>query len=265
MRVVSMVVPWPTGGVPHLLPEILAAGAVVGMIYGIFGVGSAFATPVLAVLGVPGLAAVVAPLPALLPGSAVGAWQYSRQDRVDWVVARWALLGGAPAAVLGALASQWVGGGPLIVASGVMLVLVGLRILRPVSVDGAARAAGRREKAPLVIGLAAVVGFTAGLLANGGGFLLVPLFLVLLGFELSEATGTSLVVAAALTVPTLVTHLFLGDIVWPVTLGFAAGFIPGAAAGARVARGLPQERLRPAFGVLLVAFAVWFLGRNLLG
>ncbi len=42
-----------------------------------------FATPVLAVLGVPGLAAVVAPLPALLPGSAVGAWRYSRQDRVD--------------------------------------------------------------------------------------------------------------------------------------------------------------------------------------
>lgn len=260
-----MVDPWPTAGVTPLLFEILAAGAVVGVLYGMFGVGSAFATPVLVVLGVPGLAAVVAPLPALLPGSALGAWQYSRQERVDWVVARWALLGGAPAAVLGALASRWVGGGPLVIASGVVLVIVGLRILRPVSEAGAARAAGRRDNAPLVVGLAAAVGFSAGLLANGGGFLLVPLFLVLLGFELSEATGTSLVVAAALTVPTLVTHLFVGDIVWPVTLGFAVGFIPGAAVGARLVRGLPQERLRPAFGVLLVAFAVWFLSRSLLG
>lgn len=248
-----------------LLPEILVAGLAVGVLYGMFGVGSAFATPVLSVIGVPGLAAVTAPLAALLPGSAIGAWQYSREERVDWTVARWALLGGAPAAVLGSLASRWVGGGPLIVASGVILVVVGLRILRPVSAASAARAAERRHNAPLVITMAALVGFAAGLLANGGGFLLVPLFLVLLGFEMTEATGTSLVVAAVLTVPTLVTHMVVGDIVWSVTAAFAVGFIPGAALGPRVVRGLPVERLRTAFGVLLVAFAVWFLARHLLG
>lgn len=257
--------PWLTGWVLDLLPEILAAGAAVGVLYGMFGVGSAFATPVLSVIGVPGLAAVTAPLAALLPGSAIGAWQYSRQERVDWVVARWALLGGAPAAILGSLASRGVGAGPLVVASGVVLVLVGVRILRPVSPAAAARAAARRGNAPLVIGLAAVVGFAAGLLANGGGFLLVPLFLVLLGFEMTEATGTSLVVAAVLTVPTLVTHVLVGDIVWSVTGVFALGFIPGAALGPRLVRGLAVERLRTAFGVLLVAFAVWFLGRHLLG
>ncbi len=257
---------WLTGNMfVHQTLEIVAVGAVVGVLYGMFGVGSAFATPVLAMIGVPGLAAVVAPLPALLPGSALGAWQYSRQERVDWRLARRALLGAAPAAVLGAVASQWVGGGPLIVASGVMLVLVGLRILRTPSPGAALRAAARRENAVLVVGLAAAVGFTAGLLANGGGFLLVPLFLVLLGLEMPEATGTSLVVAAALTVPTLATHLVVGDIVWPITLGFAAGFIPGAAVGARTVRGLPLERLRTGFGVLLVVFAVWFLARQLLG
>ncbi len=248
-----------------LLPEILVAGLAVGVLYGMFGVGSAFATPVLAVIGVPGLAAVTAPLAAMLPGSAIGALQYSRDERVDWTVARWALLGGAPAAVFGSLASRWVGGGPLIVASGVILVVVGLRILRPVSPASAARAAERRDNAPLVVGLAVLVGFTAGLLANGGGFLLVPLFLVLLGFEMTEATGTSLVVAAVLTVPTLITHIVVGDIVWSVAGAFAIGFIPGAALGPRVVRGLPVDRLRTAFGVLLVAFAVWFLARHLLG
>src|SRR5690349_2587803 len=93
---------WPTGWVTHQALEIVAVGALVGVLYGMFGVGSAFATPMLAVIGIPSFVAVVAPLPALLPGSAVGAWQYSRRERVDWRVARLALLGGAPAAVAGA-------------------------------------------------------------------------------------------------------------------------------------------------------------------
>ena len=68
---------------------ILVAGSVIGLLYGTFGVGSAFATPMLAMLGVPGMAAVVGPLPALLPGSAAGAWSYSRAGQ--------GRLGGRPA------------------------------------------------------------------------------------------------------------------------------------------------------------------------
>jgi uncharacterized membrane protein YfcA len=45
------------------------AGIVVGVLYGLFGVGSAFATPALALVGVPPLTAVVAPLPAFVPSS----------------------------------------------------------------------------------------------------------------------------------------------------------------------------------------------------
>ena len=57
-------------------PTITAVGVAIGVLYGLFGVGSAFATPVLAAIGVPGLAAVVCPLPALLPSSAAGAVTY---------------------------------------------------------------------------------------------------------------------------------------------------------------------------------------------
>jgi uncharacterized membrane protein YuzA (DUF378 family) len=45
-------------------PEAIAAvGIAIGLLYGLFGVGSAFATPLLAAIGVPGLAAVVSPSP----------------------------------------------------------------------------------------------------------------------------------------------------------------------------------------------------------
>jgi uncharacterized membrane protein YfcA len=248
-------------------PTLTAVGIAVGVLYGLFGVGSAFATPVLAALGVPGLAAVVAPLPALLPSSAAGAVTYARGGFIDRTFAGRAMVGAVPAAVLGASASQWVNGELLIVASGAVLLLVGVRVLRPAPVTshGLEVTAARRANATLVIGVAAAVGLLAGLLANGGGFLLVPTFIVLFGLDTPEAAGTSLAVSAAVTVPTLVTHALLGDIAWAVTLPFALGIVPGTIAGARLAARLPTGRLRKAFGVLVVAFATWFLATALLG
>jgi uncharacterized membrane protein YfcA len=247
-------------------PTITAAGVAIGVLYGLFGVGSAFATPVLAALGVPGLAAVVCPLPALLPSSAAGAYTYARNGLVDRSFARWAVLGAVPAAIVGAACSHLLGGEVLVVASGIVLFLVGLRVLRPGPVDPTAvlRTAARRTRPGLVIGVAAAVGLLAGLLANGGGFLLVPTLIVFFGLETPEASGTSLAVSAAVTVPTLVTHAVIGDIVWAVTLPFSLGIVPGTIVGARLAGQLPAGRLRTAFGVLVVAFATWFLANALL-
>ena len=164
----------------------MAAGAVVGVLYGLFGVGSAFATPLLAVLGVPPLAAVASPLPALLPGSAGGGWAYARTGMVDARLARRTLAGAAPACILGSLSSRWVGGPWLLALSGAVLLLVGLRVLVP-KVRGVVRT-GRRchrsarpswsDRRLVIVAIGAGIGFVAGLLANGGGFLLVPTFLL---------------------------------------------------------------------------------------
>lgn len=243
---------------------LVLAGLAVGSLYGLFGVGSAFATPVLSVLGFPGMVAVVGPLPGLLPGSAAGAWSYSRGGKVDWAVARRTLAGAFPAAVLGAAASHQVGGAVLLTLSGVVLLIVGVRVLRPSSPVPSPRAVARRDSVVFLVSSAVLIGFSSGLLANGGGFLLVPLFLLALGLDMNEAAGTSMVVAAALTVPTLATHMVLGDIDWVVATAFGAGLVPGSAIGGRVAQLLPTERLRRAFGLLLVGFAVWFLARQVL-
>ena len=220
-------------------PTITVVGIAIGVLYGLFGVGSAFATPVLAAIGVPGMAAVVGPLPALLPSSAAGAMTYARNGLVDRTFARWALLGAVPAAVLGAAASHLVAGEALVLASGVVLLLVGLRVLRPAPHDPTAdaRAAARRADPRLVVGVAAAVGLFAGLLANGGGFLLVPTLIVFFGLETPEASGTSLTVSAAITLPTLITHALVGDIVWAVALPFTLGVVPGTVVGARLAGG----------------------------
>ena len=114
-----------------------------------------------------------------------------------------------------------------------------------------------------MVGISTLVGFATGLLANSGGFLLVPFFVIVLGLGMRRAAGTSLVTAAALSVPTLVIHWSLGHIDWTVTGFFALGLVPAAAISGRVAQHLPSRPLQRAFGVVLVVFALWFLLRQL--
>jgi uncharacterized protein len=243
---------------------VTAVGAVIGVLFGLFGVGgSSFATPALGLLGVPGLIAVAAPLPATIPAAIAGAAAYVRRKQLDRDVARWSIMGGVPATVIGALLSGSVGGQALLVASGVVLAVVGARILLPITSQS--RLAGRaRRRAGVVVPAAAGIGFFTGLLANGGGFLLVPLFVLVLGLTMPESAGTSLVVIAVLSIPTLVTHWALGHIDWVVAGAFAAGAIPGAVAGSRLVSHLPADRLRKGFGMLLIGFAAYFVAHQTL-
>lgn len=239
------------------------AGLGVGLLFGLFGVGgSAFATPALALLGVPGVIAVASPLPATIPASIAGAVAYVRKGNLDWTTARRSLAGALPATVAGALLSRVVSGKILLVLSGLVLGFLGFRILRARTL-AADTCAARRSRPGLTIAAAAGVGFTTGLLANGGGFLLVPLFVLVLGLSMQTAAGTSLVVVAVLSVPTLLTHWALGHIDWAVAIAFAAGSIPGALVGSRFAQRIGGDTLRKAFGALLVVFSVYFLARQL--
>ncbi len=254
-------------------PLIVAAGALVGLLYGIFGVGSAFATPALALMGVPGMAAVVGPLPALLPGSAAGAWSYHRSGRVDRPLAVRVIASALPAAVVGAFVSQWLGGTVLVLASAGIAFVVGVRIvvethrtantLRTPDAERDLAAANvhlARRTAPLFVPtMAVLVGFASGLLANAGGFLLVPLFLLMLGLDRDVAAGTSLVVATVLTIPILATHILVGELAWLVAIPFAIGLVPATYLGGRLAPRLPTHRLQGAFGVLMVGLAAYLV------
>ena len=239
---------------------LLLAGLGIGIVFGLFGAGgSAFATPILALVGVPGVAAVASPLPAMLPAALIGARRALRAGALDSRMAGLAIAGGMPGAILGALASSLVGGRGLLLLSGVMLLALGARVLMPDPVDHATRCAARRNRTSIVLSASFVVGVLTGLLANGGGFLLVPLFVVVFGLSSRHAAGTSMLAVGALTVPTLITHSALGHVDWRVALFFAVGMLPGSLAGAQLGQRVSGEHVRRAFGVVLLLFAGWFL------
>jgi uncharacterized membrane protein YfcA len=155
---------------------VIVIGAGVGVAFGGFGAGgSAFATPLLALAGVPGMAAVASPLPATIPAAVAGAWTYVRDGHVDRNTARDAVVGGVPGTVVGALVAPGVGGPALLVLSALLLVVLGARLLAPARARSAVAAPGLRLQGTGMVVAGAGVGFLTGLLANGGGFLLDPL------------------------------------------------------------------------------------------
>ena len=233
---------------------------------GLFGVGgSSVATPVLSLLGASGFAAVASPLPATIPAAAVGAYAYLRSGEARPKAAAWSVLGGVPGTIVGALLSRLAGGPVLLVVSGVTLVIVGVRVLGPI--EAATREAGtrRRQNRALLVAATAAVGVFTGLLANGGGFLLVPLYLLVFGLRMRQAAGTSLVVVAALAVPTLAMHWALGHVDWALAWYFGAGMLPGSAVGSRLAQRVQGSKLRRSFGVFLVVFGLAFTAYRLVG
>ena len=241
-------------------PVFVVAGAAIGTLTGLFGVGgSSIATPLLAVLGVPGLLAVASPLPATIPAALGAAGPYVRGGEARPRAAAWTLVGALPAAVIGALLSELVGGPILLIASGLVLIVVGQRVLRPI--EQSTRSAGtvRRKNRLLLVAASAGVGLFTGLLANGGGFLLVPMYLLVFGLRMREAAGTSLLVIAALAVPTLATHWALGHIDWAVAGAFALGAIPTSIASGRLAQRVTGTRLRHAFGWFLIGSGIAFV------
>ncbi len=91
------------------------------------------------------------------------------------------------------------------------------------------------------------VGVGAGVLTGffgvGGGFLIVPSLVLLLGVPLTLAVGTSLLVIALTSAAALAAHLASGTIDWAVALIFTAGAIAGALAGRRVGAHVQPRRL----------------------
>lgn len=105
------------------------------------------------------------------------------------------------------------------------------------------------------IGLAA--GVASGYVGVGGGFIMVPLMLSLVGIPMRQASGTSLIAVMILAVPGVIEQALLGNISYTAGIALAVGSIPGAVVGARLVRVIPERALRFVFGgFLLVAAAL---------
>ncbi|HEY4709712.1 MAG TPA: sulfite exporter TauE/SafE family protein [Candidatus Acidoferrales bacterium] len=109
-----------------------------------------------------------------------------------------------------------------------------------------------------IFATACVVGICSGLFGVGGGVLLVPLLVLLLGFNQHTAQGTSLI---ALVPPTgllaFLAYYRAHQVDVKVGLLIIPGVILGGVAGGKLAGRMSPWRMRIVFAILLFSLGAW--------
>ncbi len=238
------------------------ASALIGISLGVIGGGGSILTvPVLVYLF--GLSATTSTSYSLfIVGltALVGSFSYFRRSEVDLRVA---VSFGAPSIlavyltrslVMPRLPDQ-IGGLKrdtlLLILFAILMILASAGMIRPQKVAPQESVAGSPGWIVLAEGLG--VGFLTGLLGAGGGFLIIPVLVLLARLPMKTAIGTSLVIIAFKSLIG-----FGGDlqraaaIDWGLLLTISGIAILGIAIGTWLSRRVSGEKLKPAFGFFVL-------------
>jgi uncharacterized membrane protein YfcA len=263
-------------------------GMLVGVLSGMFGVGGGFlTTPLLIFYGIPPAVAVGSSAAQVAGTSVSGAIAHSRHGGVDYQMGGVMALGGAVGTLIGGVIFRLLQKSGQIDTAVAMLYVfflggIGVLMLREAlgallrerSGAAAAAPAARRHHpliaalplrwrfyrsglyisplAPMAIGIG--IGILTVLLGVGGGFVVVPAMIYLLGMSTRVVIGTSLfqtlfTAAAATMIHSTSTKAV--DIVLAVLL--LVGSVIGAQIGARFTRKVKPEWLRLALALIVLA------------
>ena len=116
-----------------------------------------------------------------------------------------------------------------------------------------------RRCAPRSIPAGFLVGLLTGLFGVGGGFLIIPALVLLLGVEMPIAIGTSLLIIVANSVTGVVAHLGGAGIDWSTTAAFDGTAILGSLIAGHFGTKLDTGRLQRWFAYIVFAVAAYVL------
>lgn len=235
-------------------------GASLGMLG---GGGSILTVPALVYLvGQTPHAAVTTSLAIVGANSMIGAYFHRAQGTLNWRVA--VLFGGSGmiTSYLAAGISKQFPPSVLMVAFAVLMLVVAMILLFRSQSQQSQQQHDDLSLWRVALGGAAV-GILTGILGVGGGFLIVPALVMLIGLPMHHAVGTSLVIIAMNSAAGFVGHLDNLALDLNVITAFVAAGLMGTFAGARLGRHLNAILLRRAFAVFVIGLAVFLLADNL--
>ena len=110
------------------------------------------------------------------------------------------------------------------------------------------------------VGVGLAAGLLSGLFGVGGGTVIVPMLVLLLGFDQRLAAGTSLAAIVPTASVGVVSYAVHGSVAWIPALILAAGAVVGAQIGSWLLARIPQNALRWGFvGFLAVVIVMLFI------
>jgi uncharacterized protein len=269
---------------------IVGLGGLVGLLTGMVGVGGGFlTTPILIFYGIPPAVAVASATTQITGTSISGVLAHRRRRGVDMQMGAVIIFGGVIGSVLGGLLFrllQQMGQIDTVISILYVLLLgsigfmmmkesaTALGMLKP-SRRAEARASRRHNPviamlpmrwrfyrsglyisplAPLILGF--LSGMLTVLLGVGGGFIMVPAMIYLLGMSAQVVVGTSLLQILFVTAVTTIVHATTTRSVDIVLAGLLLlGAVIGAQYGARLAQKMKPELLRMVLAIVVLAVA----------
>jgi hypothetical protein len=192
--------------------------------------------------------------------SAVAVGARLRGGQVRWAIGVRLGLAGMVGAFLGGRLSAYLPHRLLLLLFAAMMVVTALAMLR----DRRAAAPRGALTAATVLTQGAAIGWVAGLVGAGGGFLVVPALTLRGGLDTRAAVATSMLVIAMQSLAGLVGHLGHVALDWAIVAPITAAAVSGSMLGSRLAGRLSPQALRRGFGWLVLAMAALVLSQELL-
>lgn len=273
---------------------LLGMGGVVGFLSGLFGVGGGFLmTPLLIFIGVPPPVAVGSEVNQVVAASVSGFLAHWRRRQVDFKMGAVLLAGGMAGSAFGVWLFgilRQIGQIDLVISvsyvvmlgaiGALMLAEAARTILRRHAGQGARRKAHvhhwghglpfkmrfRTSRLYISALLPVALGFLGGLLAAimgvGGGFMMVPAMIYLLGMPVGVVIGTSLFQITFVTAAATFLHAINTQTVDVLLAGLLTlGAVIGAQLGTRVGAELRGEELRGLLALVVLGVAATLLWR----
>ena len=264
---------------------LLGLGGLVGVLSGMFGVGGGFLmTPLLFFIGIPPAVAVATEANQIVASSFSGVLAHLRRKTVDFKMGTVLMLGGLLGAAIGVVLFNYLKGlGQVdllvklcyVVFLGIiggLMFFESLRAIRRTSRNLAppkkSRQRGWVQKLPLKIrfrtsGLyisiipplivGVFVGILAAIMGVGGGFIMVPAMIYILGMPTKVVVGTSLYQIIFVTAFTTLLHAttnYTVDVALAVLL--LVGGVIGAQIGTQIGTRLKAEQLRILLAIMVL-------------
>lgn len=245
----------------------LVLGAVIGILLGLLGGGGS-------ILAVPGLVygldiplEQAVPMSLLVVGTAslFGAVPKIRGSQVQWRVAAVFAVTGFLAAFAGSAVNRLLPSAVTLGGFALVMIASGIRMLTSTegvgiacAVEGSSTINWRRcisRSIPAGLG----VGFLTGLFGVGGGFLIIPALVLLLGIEMFVAVGTSLVIVTANSGSGLLAYLGHLSLNWGLVAAFTVTAIGGSLLAGKYGKKIDTARLQKWFAYLIFAVAAFVL------
>jgi uncharacterized membrane protein YfcA len=202
-------------------------------------------------------------LAVILPTALAAAYRYHLAGRVEWELVVPLAIGGVFGALIGASVANAMGAGLLRRVFGAFIVLVGLLMIIIKGDYHAGAALAGTGAGNWTIGMVGLIaGVMSGLLGVGGGIIMVPAIVFLLGRDQHVAQGVSLAVIIPVSISGAWIHARKGNVIPSLAFWISVGAVVGATVVGNAVQQIQEGVLRALFGTFLVIMGVFMASRQ---